>query len=57
MKKEDEKINDYMVLKKTKFSNEYDKCGFPVDRIDAYKRVFKNLNLKVLLMWTFPHTQ
>ena len=45
-----EKINNYMVLKKTKFSNEYDKCGFPVDRIDAYKRVFKNLNLKVRII-------
>lgn len=40
-------INQYMVLKVTKFSNEYDKCGFPVDRIEDYMRVFKNLRLDV----------
>lgn len=40
-------INQYMVLKVTKFSNEYDKCGFPVDRIEDYMRVFKNLKLDV----------
>lgn len=40
-------INNYMVLKITKFSNEYDKCGFPVERLDDYLRVFKNLKLDV----------
>ena len=40
-------INNYMVLKTTKFSNEYDKCGFPVERLDDYLRVFKNLKLDV----------
>ena len=40
-------INNYMVLKKTKFSNEYDKCGFPISKIDDYKRVFKNLKLNI----------
>ena len=42
-----DKINDYMVLKKTKFTNEYDKCGFPVDKISDYLRVLKNLKLDV----------
>lgn len=40
-------VNNYMVLKKTKFTNEYDKCGFPVNKIDDYKKVFKNINLNV----------
>ena len=40
-------INNYMVLKATKFSHEYDKCGFPVDKIDDYMRVFNNLKLDV----------
>lgn len=40
-------INNYMVLKITKFSNEYDKCGFPIERLDDYLRVFKNLKLDV----------
>lgn len=40
-------INDYMVLKKTKFSKEYDKCGFPIDKIEDYKRVFQNLKLNI----------
>jgi len=40
-------INELMVLKKTKFSNEYDKCGFPISKIDDYKRVFSNLKLNV----------
>lgn len=43
-------INKYMVLKKTKFSNKYEKCGFPCDKIDAYKNVFNNLNLKVKII-------
>ena len=40
-------VNDYMVLKITKFSNDYDKCGFPISKIDDYKKVFKNINLDV----------
>lgn len=42
-----EYINNYMVLKKTKFSNEYLKCGFPISKIIDYKKVFKNLNLNI----------
>lgn len=40
-------INDYVVLKKVKFSNESCKCGFPADVLDNYMRVFKNHNLDV----------
>ncbi len=40
-------INNYMVLKKTKFTNEYEKCGFPIDKINDYERVFKNLKLNI----------
>lgn len=40
-------INNYVVLKKTKFSNESEKCGFPVNVLDDYLRVFKNHNLDV----------
>lgn len=40
-------INNYMVLKTTKFSNEYNKCGFPKNKIEEYKKVFKNLKLNV----------
>lgn len=42
-----EYINNYMVLKKTKFTNDYIKCGFPCSKIDDYKRVFNNLHLNV----------
>ena len=40
-------INDYVVLKKVKFSSESYKCGFPADVLDNYMRVFKNHNLDV----------
>ena len=40
-------INNYMVLKLTKFSNNYQKCGFPISKIDDYKRIFNNLKLDV----------
>lgn len=40
-------INDYVVLKKAKFSSESYKCGFPADVLDNYIRVFKNHNLDV----------
>lgn len=40
-------INDYVVLKKVKFSSESYKCGFPADVLDNYIRVFKNHNLDV----------
>ena len=40
-------INNYMVLKLTKFSNKYQKCGFPVSKVEDYKRIFNNLKLNV----------
>ena len=40
-------INEYIVLKKVKFTNEIYKCGFPVNSIDNYMRVFKNHNLDI----------
>lgn len=40
-------INDYLVLKKTKFTKETYKCGFPTDRIEDYIRIFDKHNLKV----------
>lgn len=40
-------INDYVVLKKTPFTNEVYKCGFPDQSLEDYMRVFSNLNLDV----------
>lgn len=40
-------INDYVVLKKTPFTNETFKCGFPDQSLEDYMRVFQNLNLNV----------
>ncbi len=43
-------INNYVVLKKTKFSNESDKCGFPENVLNDYLRVFKNHNLDIAVI-------
>ena len=43
-----DRINDYMVLKKTSFSKDYQKCGFPVNKIEDYERVFKKQNINVI---------
>lgn len=40
-------INEYVVLKKVKFTNDVYKCGFPENVLDDYLRVFKNHNLNV----------
>lgn len=40
-------INQYVVLKKTKFTKETYKCGFPDSCIDDYLRVFHNHGLKI----------
>ncbi len=40
-------INNYVVLKKTPFTNESFKCGFPDQSLLDYMRVFNNLNLDV----------
>ena len=46
-------INEYIVLKKTKFSGEYYKCGFPVDSLDDYLRVFHNHHLNIEIVTDF----
>lgn len=43
-------INDYVVLKKVKFTNDVYKCGFPENVLDDYLRVFKNHDLNVELV-------
>jgi len=45
-----DKINDYLVLKKTVFANDVYKCGFPVDVLDHYLRVFQNHGLDVVIV-------
>lgn len=47
-----DRINEYVVLKKTKFSNTY-KCGFPDIALDDYLRVFKNHNLDIEIITDF----
>lgn len=42
-----DRINEFIVLKKTKFSNECMKCGFPISVLDDYLRVFRNQNLPI----------
>ena len=43
-------INNYVVLKPTKFTSEVNKCGFPESRFEDYMRVFNNhkLNIQVI---------
>ncbi len=43
-------INEFVVLKKTKFTSEVDKCGFPDNVLDNYLKVFRNhkLNIEVI---------
>ena len=36
-----------MVLKKTPFSKDYMKCGFPKSALDSYLKVFNNIKLNV----------
>lgn len=42
-----DKINEYVVLKKTNFCKEAMKCGFPVGSLEDYLKVFHNHGLKV----------
>ena len=46
-------INNYVVLKKTNFSQESQKCGFPETVLDDYLRVFKNHNLDIEVVKEF----
>lgn len=45
-----EEISKYVPLKLTKFNNDIYKCGFPVNSLDKYLEVFKNLKLDVLVV-------
>lgn len=40
-------INNYVVLKRTKFTRDIMKCGFPVGSKEEYLKVFQNQNLDV----------
>ena len=42
-----DKINEYVVLKKTQFNKEVMKCGFPKNSIDDYMKVFHNHKLDI----------
>ena len=42
-----DRINQYVVLKKTKFTKEVNKCGFPDNCYDDYMRVFHNHKLDI----------
>jgi len=46
-------INNYVVLKKVKFTNDTYKCGFPSDVLDDYLRVFNNHNLDIEIIEDF----
>ncbi len=52
-----ERINDYVVLKKVKFCNESQKCGFPESVLDEYLRVFNNHHLNVEIITDFKLTK
>lgn len=40
-------INEYVVLKKTKFTKDIYKCGFPSNSLNDYLRVFNNHKLNI----------
>ena len=42
-----DKINEYVVLKKTIFCKESMKCGFPIQSLEEYLKVFANHGLKI----------
>lgn len=43
-------INEYVVLRKTNFTKNIQKCGFPVNSKDVYLKVFQNhgLNIEII---------
>lgn len=41
------KINEYMVLKLTYFARDVEKCGFPIQSLENYQRIFEKQNLNV----------
>ena len=51
-----ESINNYMVLKPTRFTNEVNKCGFPSNKLNDYLKVFNNLKLDVEIIEKIEET-
>ena len=47
-------INNYIVLKTAKFSNESEKCGFPINSLEQYLRVFSNHKLYIEIIENIP---
>ncbi len=45
-----DRINQYVVLKRTYFCKETSKCGFPVNSLGAYLTVFKNHGLVIQII-------
>ena len=45
-----ERINEYVVLKITKFANNVTKCGFPVAKLEDYLKVFHNHELDIMVV-------
>lgn len=45
-----DKINEYIVLKKTFFCKEAMKCGFPTNSLDDYMKVFHNHGFKIQIV-------
>lgn len=42
-----DKINEYVVLKKTNFTKDVYKCGFPDTSLEDYLRVFGNQHIDI----------
>lgn len=42
-----DKINEYVVLKRTNFCKEAMKCGFPIGSLEEYLKVFHNQGLQI----------
>ncbi len=40
-------INNYVVLKRTKFTKDVIKCGFPIGSKEEYLKVFHNQNINI----------
>ena len=47
------KINEYVVLKRTPFCKETEKCGFPENVLDEYLHVFQNHKLNIEIIQDF----
>jgi len=50
IKEDADKINEYVVLKRTRFTNDIYKCGFPDNSYEDYIRVFNNHKLDIVVI-------